>query len=122
MLSSGILHYVALVRTDVSEEHSASIIRVTRISELGATLALTSNRHTAKKYYVRMEALVWDTRLRMQRGVGVAGYGMGLLNCQTTKRDSIASVEGVGVELFTKQGLRIQNCFAKCMWVMSRKF
>jgi hypothetical protein len=34
---------VALVRTDVSEERSASIIRVTKIGELG-TLAITSNR------------------------------------------------------------------------------
>jgi hypothetical protein len=47
-------------------------------------------------YYVRMEALVWNTRLRIERGVGVAGNGMGLLNGQTTKRDSIASVEGLG--------------------------
>jgi hypothetical protein len=38
MASSGMLRRVALVRTDVSEEHSASIIRVTRIGELG-TLA-----------------------------------------------------------------------------------
>jgi hypothetical protein len=37
---------VALVRTDVSEEPSASFIRVTRIGELGTTLALTSNRRT----------------------------------------------------------------------------
>jgi hypothetical protein len=36
---------VDLVRIDVSEELSASIIRVTRISELG-TLAITSNRYT----------------------------------------------------------------------------
>jgi hypothetical protein len=40
MLSSGMLRRVALVRTDVSEELSASIIRVTRISELGTTLAV----------------------------------------------------------------------------------
>jgi hypothetical protein len=33
---------MALVRTDVSEELSASIIRVTRIGELGTTLAITS--------------------------------------------------------------------------------
>jgi hypothetical protein len=38
MASSGILHRVALVRTDVSEELSASIIRVTRIGELGTTV------------------------------------------------------------------------------------
>jgi hypothetical protein len=44
MASSGTLHRVALVRTDVSEELSASIIRVTRISELGKTLAVTSKR------------------------------------------------------------------------------
>jgi hypothetical protein len=35
MASSGMLRSVALVRTDVSEELSASIIRVTRIGELG---------------------------------------------------------------------------------------
>jgi hypothetical protein len=34
---------VALVRTDVSEEPSASFIRVTRIGELGTTPAATSN-------------------------------------------------------------------------------
>jgi hypothetical protein len=42
-MSSGMLRHVALVRTDVFEELSTSIIRVTRISELG-TLAVTSNK------------------------------------------------------------------------------
>jgi hypothetical protein len=37
------LRHVALVRTDVSEESSASFIRVTRIGELGTTLAAISN-------------------------------------------------------------------------------
>jgi hypothetical protein len=49
MVSSGMLHRAALVRTDVSEELSASFIRVTRIGELGTTLALTSNRRTLRK-------------------------------------------------------------------------
>jgi hypothetical protein len=40
------LRRVALVRTDDSEELSASIIKVTRIGELGRTLAVTSNRCT----------------------------------------------------------------------------
>jgi hypothetical protein len=44
MASSGMLHRVALVRTDVSEELSASFIRVTSIGELGTTLAVTSNQ------------------------------------------------------------------------------
>jgi hypothetical protein len=38
----------ALVRTDVSEEFSASFIRVTRIGELRTTLAVTSNRRTLR--------------------------------------------------------------------------
>jgi precorrin-6B methylase 2 len=37
------LRRVALVRTDVSEEHSASFIRVIIVGELGTTLAVTSN-------------------------------------------------------------------------------
>jgi hypothetical protein len=43
MVSSGMLRRVALVRTEVSEELSASFIRVTRIGELGTTLAVTSS-------------------------------------------------------------------------------
>jgi hypothetical protein len=46
MASSGMLRRVALVKADVSEELSASIIRVTRNGELGTTLAVTSNRPT----------------------------------------------------------------------------
>jgi hypothetical protein len=40
------LRRVTLVRTDVTEEHIASIITVTKIDELGTTLAVTSNRIT----------------------------------------------------------------------------
>jgi hypothetical protein len=40
------LRSVALVRTDVSDELSVSFIRMTRIGELGTTLAVTSNRST----------------------------------------------------------------------------
>jgi hypothetical protein len=43
------LRRVALVTTDVSKELSASFIRVTRIGELGTTLAVTSNWHTLRK-------------------------------------------------------------------------
>jgi hypothetical protein len=44
MVFSGMLHRVALVRTDFTEEPSASFIRMTRIGKLGTILAATSNR------------------------------------------------------------------------------
>jgi hypothetical protein len=43
MASSGMLRGMAHVRTDVLEELSASFIKVTRIGELGTTLAVTSS-------------------------------------------------------------------------------
>jgi hypothetical protein len=49
MVPSGMLRRVALVTTDVSEELSASFIRVTKIGELGTTLAVTSNRRTLRR-------------------------------------------------------------------------
>jgi hypothetical protein len=53
MASSGMLRRVALVRTSVSEELGASFIRVTRISELGTTLAETSKRRTLHLVFLR---------------------------------------------------------------------
>jgi hypothetical protein len=47
MASSGMLRCVAPVRTDVSEELRASIIRVTGIDEL-RMLTVTSNRSTLR--------------------------------------------------------------------------
>jgi hypothetical protein len=49
MVSSGMLRRVALVRTSVSEELSDSVIRATRIGELGTTLAVNSNRRTLRR-------------------------------------------------------------------------
>jgi hypothetical protein len=49
MASSWILRRVILVRTNVSEELSASFIRVTRIGELGLTLGVTSNRRRQRR-------------------------------------------------------------------------
>jgi hypothetical protein len=45
---------VVLVNTDVSEDLSASFIKVTRIGELGATLAVTTNRRMLpRKVFLR---------------------------------------------------------------------
>jgi hypothetical protein len=48
MASSGMLRRVAGVRTVVSGVPGASFIKVTRIGELGTTLAVTSNRTDAR--------------------------------------------------------------------------
>jgi hypothetical protein len=48
MASSGMLRRVVLVRIDVPEELRASINRVTRIGEIGTTLAVTINRRTLR--------------------------------------------------------------------------
>jgi hypothetical protein len=58
MQSSG----MTLVRTDVSEERIASIIRATRIGELGTTLTVTGNRSTLRRNTV----LTRDTRRHIQ--------------------------------------------------------
>jgi hypothetical protein len=70
MVSSGMLRRVALVSTDVSDEISDSI-RVTRIGEIGTTLALTSNRRT-----LRNEVSI-ELRFEDAGGIG-GGSSMGL--------------------------------------------
>jgi hypothetical protein len=49
MASSGMLRHVALVRTDVTVELSASYNTVTRIGELETTLAVTRRRQVPPK-------------------------------------------------------------------------
>jgi hypothetical protein len=57
MASFGMLHHVALVITDISEELSASLIRMTRIDELGTTPAVTSNLRTLRRNTLMKETL-----------------------------------------------------------------
>jgi hypothetical protein len=47
------LRRVVLVRTDISEEISTSFMRVTRIGELGTTLAVTSNYVPLKRRFLQ---------------------------------------------------------------------
>jgi hypothetical protein len=72
------LLYVVLVITDISVELSASFISVIRISELETTLAVTRTRGTLRRNTKSESKLVWNSELRMQRGVEVAGSGVGL--------------------------------------------
>jgi hypothetical protein len=54
MPSSEILRRVALVKTDVLEERSVSIIKLIGIGERGATLAVTSNRCMLRRNSLRL--------------------------------------------------------------------
>jgi hypothetical protein len=56
------LRRVALVRTDVSEESSSAIIKVTRIDELGTTIAVASNRRTLRRNTKYLEVIKRVTR------------------------------------------------------------
>jgi hypothetical protein len=49
MPSPGILCRVALVRTDVSEDRIAFIVRLRRLGELGIRLAVNSNRRKLRR-------------------------------------------------------------------------
>jgi hypothetical protein len=50
MASSWMLRRVAHVGTDISEELGASIIRVTRIGELGTSLAVATDAHCTEDW------------------------------------------------------------------------
>jgi hypothetical protein len=96
MVSSGMLRRVALVRTAVSEESSASFIRVIRIGELGTTQAATSNRndvfpilltyHQAVKDYSAL-----DVRLK-EFFASVLGGNRGIIPVETECRVLNSSV------------------------------
>jgi hypothetical protein len=61
MSSSGMWRRVALVRTGVSKERIAFIIREERIGELGTTLAVTTNRSTLYVVFLRSVLLLLIT-------------------------------------------------------------
>jgi hypothetical protein len=63
MAYSGMLRRVVAAKTDVSEELSASFIRVTRICELGTTLAVTTNRRTLHKSHTALHPRRWLSSL-----------------------------------------------------------
>jgi hypothetical protein len=67
VVSSWMLHRVALVRTDVSEELSTSFTRVTRISELGTTLKSYLLKHVRFEVFAAVtmkNAVFWDVTPR----------------------------------------------------------
>jgi hypothetical protein len=69
---SEMLCRVALVRTDVSEERSASIIRAAKINEPGVMLAITRNQSTLRRntiIFFRTIVTAWNIYLLRYRAV-----------------------------------------------------
>jgi hypothetical protein len=84
MVSSGVLHRVALVRTAVSQELSASFIRVTRIGELGTTLAVTGNRHAALVFLHSVHQLLVTASVVPSSPILVTLMKEALSSCKTS--------------------------------------
>jgi hypothetical protein len=70
------LRRVALVRTDVSKEPSTSFIRVTRIGELGTTLAVTSNRGTLRRNTMYFFAAFYVPQSDRTENTAINGYSI----------------------------------------------
>jgi hypothetical protein len=76
MQSSGMLRRVALIRTYVSEERSASIFWVTRIGELGTALAYVAT----DARFEEVHSITRTTRCK-SKAISVTGRG-GLKGCK----------------------------------------
>jgi hypothetical protein len=59
MVSYGMLRRVSLVRTDVSEEPSASFISVARFGDFGTTLAANNKRRTLRIFLRSVRRLLF---------------------------------------------------------------
>jgi hypothetical protein len=80
------LRRLALVRTDVSEELSATFVSVTRIGELGTTLAVTSNRRTLLRLLVAA-SVVSSSPIRVTLTKEALSYSETSALTRATRRD-----------------------------------
>jgi hypothetical protein len=78
-----------LIRTDVSEERIAYIVRMTRIGELGTTLAVTNNRRTLRSYRLLVTANVPSTPIVVTLMMEVIHSSETLVLAIATRRNSL---------------------------------
>jgi hypothetical protein len=82
------LRSVALVRTDVSEECSASIVKVTRIGELG-TLAITSNWRTLRRNFPQENSCSLHAGYQIQERLLI------ILRCFSKKKGNFPKIKSL---------------------------
>jgi hypothetical protein len=64
---------VVLVITEVSEEHITSIIGVTKVGELGTTLAVATNRNTLHRYNKKTNSVAFSPHTNYTDQASAAG-------------------------------------------------
>jgi hypothetical protein len=97
---SGLLHHVALVRTDVSEERISSIIRVARNGEVGTKLAVGCSPIL---FTLMMEAIQSFETFFLLDSHGMASQKtaffmaeIGVESSRYSSGDSVSRIEGTG--------------------------
>jgi hypothetical protein len=85
MASSGMLRLVALVRTDVSEELSAPFFRVTRIGELGTTLAQLAFLRSVRRLLVTASVVPSSPNLVTLMKGALRSFGTAVLTRATRR-------------------------------------
>jgi hypothetical protein len=88
MPSSGMLRCVDFVRTDVSEDRSATIISVTRNGEVGRTLTITGNRRMLQR-----DITLCTVFLSVRRLYSVAFFMVTTVKTQILHDDGFLSVQ-----------------------------
>jgi hypothetical protein len=107
MSSSGIFRRMVLIRRDVSEEHIASISRVTRICELGTTLAVTRNRSTLRRNTIYYSIVFLRSVLRLRVTANVLPS---LTNLVTLMMEAIRSSESSALTRDTHRSIPEFDC------------
>jgi hypothetical protein len=126
--SSGMLRRVARVRTDVSEERSVSIIRVTRISEVGTTLAVTGNQRTLLTFFLTHRFLspwwlrrcVPPKRRFLQEPHGVTSQKMAFFTVTAVKTSNLTQLQPIyGLTYYTDHCK--YSTYSRCLVTDSNK-
>jgi hypothetical protein len=107
MPSSGMLRRVALVRTDASEDYSASIIRMARIAELRTTQAVTINRRRLRRNTIYK---VPSKRRFLQEPHGVTSQKTPFFTVTAVKTSNLTrqNIVSSAVDSFTRRKIKVE--------------